>query len=60
MADWMKAQPSIVSDTELSWNVVTTGPYMEMLNFVRLFCPFVVALTSYFPSGYVRPYDPPY
>ncbi|KAH9926551.1 NAD(P)-binding protein [Epithele typhae] len=33
VADWMKAQPSIVSDTDMSWAVVTSGPYMEMLLF---------------------------
>ncbi|EMD37836.1 hypothetical protein CERSUDRAFT_49689 [Gelatoporia subvermispora B] len=32
VADWMRAQPSIVSDDEMSWSVVTTGPYMDMLN----------------------------
>ncbi|KAI0044149.1 NAD-P-binding protein [Auriscalpium vulgare] len=32
VAEWLKAQPSVVSDDELSWSVVTTGPYMEMLN----------------------------
>ncbi|KDQ59066.1 hypothetical protein JAAARDRAFT_192618 [Jaapia argillacea MUCL 33604] len=31
VAEWMKAQPSIVSDTDMSWSVVTSGPYMEML-----------------------------
>ncbi|KZT67487.1 NAD(P)-binding protein [Daedalea quercina L-15889] len=31
VADFMQAQPSIVSDTEMSWTVVTSGPYMEML-----------------------------
>ncbi|OBZ66191.1 NmrA-like family domain-containing protein 1 [Grifola frondosa] len=32
VADWMKSQPSIVSDNDMSWSVVTTGPYMDMLN----------------------------
>jgi len=32
VAEWMKAQPSIVSDSDMSWSVVTTGPYMNMLN----------------------------
>lgn len=52
VADWMKAQPSVVSEDELSWSVsssflprreisdehkfqvVTTGPYMDMLRMV--------------------------
>jgi hypothetical protein len=34
VADFLKAQPSIVSDGELSWTVVTSGPYMDMLNMV--------------------------
>ncbi|KAH9948543.1 NAD-P-binding protein [Amylocystis lapponica] len=34
VAEWMKAQPSIVDDNDMSWSVVTTGPYMDMLNFV--------------------------
>lgn len=34
VAEWMKLQPSIVSDTEMSWSSVTTGPYMDMLNFI--------------------------
>lgn len=27
----MKAQPSIVSDTDMSWSAVSTGPYMDTL-----------------------------
>ncbi|KAI0260672.1 nmrA-family protein [Gloeopeniophorella convolvens] len=38
VAEWMTAQPSVVSDTEMSWSVVTTGPYMEMLN-IMMFGP---------------------
>ncbi|EPQ54364.1 NAD P-binding protein [Gloeophyllum trabeum ATCC 11539] len=38
VADWMKAQPSVVSDNDMSWSVVTTGPYMEMLN-IHMFGP---------------------
>ena len=34
VAEWMKAQPSVVSDTDMSWSVVTSGPYMEMLEIV--------------------------
>ncbi|PIL33065.1 hypothetical protein GSI_04514 [Ganoderma sinense ZZ0214-1] len=33
VADWLKAQPSVVSDRDMSWAVVTSGPYMEMLSF---------------------------
>ncbi|GJE91039.1 NmrA/HSCARG family protein [Phanerochaete sordida] len=36
VADWLKAQPSVVSDDELSWSVLTSGPYMDMLKFVLL------------------------
>ncbi|KAI0304252.1 NAD-P-binding protein [Multifurca ochricompacta] len=32
IAEWLSLHPSVVSDTELSWSVVTSGPYMEMLN----------------------------
>ncbi|KAI0342005.1 NAD(P)-binding protein [Trametopsis cervina] len=31
VADWLKAQPSDPSDTGMSWTVVTSGPYMDML-----------------------------
>src|SRR6266702_181098 len=34
VADWLAQQPSVVSDTDLSWSVVTSGPYMEMLQIV--------------------------
>lgn len=36
ISDWLKAQPSIVSDSELSWSVINSCVYMEMLNTV---CP---------------------
>ncbi|KAI0247475.1 hypothetical protein BJV78DRAFT_1133251, partial [Lactifluus subvellereus] len=39
VADWMMQRPSVVSDAELSWTVVTSGSYMEMLNLVNLFGP---------------------
>ena len=29
--EWLAQQPSVVSNTELWWSVVTTGPYMDML-----------------------------
>ncbi|KAJ7139201.1 NAD(P)-binding protein [Mycena epipterygia] len=32
VADWLRAQPSIVSDDALSWSIVTTGPYMENIS----------------------------
>ncbi|KAJ7660805.1 NAD-P-binding protein [Mycena polygramma] len=31
VADWLRAQPSVASDHTLSWSIVTTGPYMELL-----------------------------
>ncbi|KAI0252116.1 NAD-P-binding protein [Lactifluus subvellereus] len=31
VAEWLAQQSSIVSDTDLSWSVITSGPYMEML-----------------------------
>ncbi|KAK7008082.1 hypothetical protein R3P38DRAFT_2552823 [Favolaschia claudopus] len=31
VADWLRAQPSVASEHELSWSIVTTGPYMELL-----------------------------
>ncbi|KZT67933.1 NAD(P)-binding protein [Daedalea quercina L-15889] len=30
VADFIQAQPSVISDTDMSWTVVTSGPYMEM------------------------------
>ncbi|KAI0373524.1 nmrA-family protein [Pilatotrama ljubarskyi] len=30
VADFMKAQESIVSENNMSWSVLTTGPYMDM------------------------------
>ncbi|KAI9443394.1 NAD-P-binding protein [Lactarius indigo] len=32
VTEWLAQQPSVVSDTDLSWSVVTTGPYMDMLH----------------------------
>lgn len=29
--EFMKSQPSVVSDTDMSWSVITSGPYMDML-----------------------------
>jgi len=31
VADWMKSQPSVASDCDMSWSIVTSGPYMDML-----------------------------
>ena len=31
----MRAQPSVVSDDNMSWSILTTMVYMEMLNTVR-------------------------
>ena len=33
VADWMQAQPSLPGDG-MTWNIVSTGPYMETLNTV--------------------------
>lgn len=33
-ADWLKVQPSVVNDTALSWSVVNTCLYYEMMNHV--------------------------
>ena len=33
----MRSQESVVSDDNMSWSVLTTGPYMDMLNLVRIF-----------------------
>ncbi|KAH9857291.1 NAD-P-binding protein [Lenzites betulinus] len=38
VAEWMKAQPSVPSDDEMSWSVVTSAPYMEMLG-IGMFGP---------------------
>jgi hypothetical protein len=32
VVDWMHTQPSIASDKQMSWSIVLTGPYMDMLN----------------------------
>lgn len=34
VSEWLAQQPSVVSDTDLSWSVVTSGPYMDMLQIV--------------------------
>jgi hypothetical protein len=33
----MKAQPTIVSDEDMTWSCVSTAPYMDMLENVRAF-----------------------
>ena len=37
VADWMKAQPSDTNEDGMTWSVVTTGPYMDMLKIVSRF-----------------------
>ncbi|KAH9830307.1 NAD-P-binding protein [Rhodofomes roseus] len=32
VGDFMQTQPSVVSDTDMSWTLITSGPYMEMLH----------------------------
>ncbi|RDX42253.1 NAD-P-binding protein [Lentinus brumalis] len=32
VSDWMRAQPSVVSDNTMSWSILSTVVYMEMLN----------------------------
>ncbi|KAJ7065725.1 NAD(P)-binding protein [Mycena amicta] len=41
VSEYLRSQPSVVSDTELSWSIVTTGPYMELL-LAGLFDPITV------------------
>jgi len=36
IAEWLAQQPYVVSDTELSWSVVTSGPYMDMTSSRRM------------------------
>ncbi|KAJ7475809.1 NAD(P)-binding protein [Mycena latifolia] len=36
VAEFLKAQSSIVSDFTLSWTAVSTGPYMDMLKIISL------------------------
>ncbi|KAI0324860.1 NAD-P-binding protein [Cubamyces sp. BRFM 1775] len=31
VSDWMRAQPSMADDDNMSWSILTTGPYMDML-----------------------------
>ncbi|OJT11318.1 NmrA-like family domain-containing protein 1 [Trametes pubescens] len=31
VGDWMRAQPSVVSDDNMSWTILSTAPYMDML-----------------------------
>ncbi|TFY83220.1 hypothetical protein EWM64_g786 [Hericium alpestre] len=39
VAEFMRLSPSVVSDTTLSWTVVTTGPCMDMINSASLIDP---------------------
>jgi hypothetical protein len=36
VAEWLKAQPTTALGEEMTWSVVTSGPYMDMLNIVSL------------------------
>lgn len=36
VADWMKAQDSDTSANGMTWSVVTSGPYMDILDLVSL------------------------
>ncbi|KAL5485301.1 hypothetical protein ACEPAI_7943 [Sanghuangporus weigelae] len=38
IADWLKAQPTDISENGMTWSVVTTGPYMDMLK-IGMFAP---------------------
>lgn len=38
VSDWMRAQPSVVSDDDMSWSILSTMAYMEMLNLVSYPC----------------------
>lgn len=29
--EFMKSQPSVVRDNDMSWSIITSGPYMDML-----------------------------
>ena len=35
VAEYLKVKPSVVSDDDMSWSCVSTGPYMETLKLVR-------------------------
>ena len=32
VGDWLQQQPSDTSDQGMTWSMITTGPYMDMLN----------------------------
>ncbi|EKM60592.1 uncharacterized protein PHACADRAFT_203765 [Phanerochaete carnosa HHB-10118-sp] len=36
VADWLKAQPSVVNDSDMAWSCISTGPYMDMLKLPML------------------------
>jgi len=36
VGDWMQAQPSVVSDDDMSWSCLSTCVYMDMLNIAML------------------------
>ncbi|KAF7288913.1 NmrA domain-containing protein [Mycena indigotica] len=41
VSEYLRSQPSVVSDTALSWSIINTGPYMELL-YAGLFDPIKV------------------
>ena len=44
VADWMRAQESVPAADKLSWSILTTGPYMDMLNMVRISVHFSLSM----------------
>lgn len=47
VGDFLKAQPSAVSDNGMTWSAVTTGPYMDMLNMVSIIAGCLVFRANY-------------
>lgn len=57
VSDWLKAQPSVVSHSDMSWTVVTSGVYMEMLNNVSGTQPYHTLANNGLVSVHVRAID---
>lgn len=55
VADWLRAQPSVASEDALSWSIVTTGPYMELLLGVAYASSFIHPLVDNHSAGPIRP-----
>jgi len=55
IAEWLEQQPSVVSDTELSWSVVTSGPYMDMLQIVGHMPTIGTRILTYIPQYLLGP-----